>query len=471
MVDLRKAFSGRRRLLCLGGAATGIEPLLDDKQWEIISARTLTEVRRIAADHAIRVVAADLSSDPESVLALTEELLFERRDIRAVAIVNPAQIETTRIRRSISSLFFDFISHPLQAESVRHTIGHAWGMAAILCCGQNGPACIETGSDHELLGRSEAMTRLRDQIERISNADAPVLIGGESGTGKELAARNIHLQSSRKEAPFVAINMAAIAENLVQTELFGNEKGAFTGADRRRIGHIESAAGGTLFLDEIGDLPLQCQGNLLRFLQEGVITRVGGSETIPIDVRVIAATHIDLEEAVADGRFREDLYYRLNVLQLEMPPLRARGSDIGYLAETLFAHFAANSRCCARGLSQHAIAVMNEHHWPGNVREMINRIQRAVVMCSGRLIQPEDLGLERRQAPRRLETLSDARGKIEKQLIRTTLLETGFNISESARLLGVSRVTLYKLMERHELGDAASDAQAPSSTQILHLVG
>jgi DNA-binding NtrC family response regulator len=245
--------------------------------------------------------------------------------------------------------------------------------------------------------------------------------------------------------------MAAIPENLAQTELFGHEKGAFTGADRQRIGYIESANGGTLFLDEIGDLPQQIQGNLLRFLQEGVVTRVGGNEVIPVNVRVIAATHVNLEEAVSAGRFREDLYYRLNVLQLEMPPLRDRGGDIEYLAEQFFLRFCRTSRCTAKGLSQRAIAVMKEHHWPGNIREMINRIQRAVVMCSGQLIHPEDLGLERREASRRIETLSAARNKIEKRLVQQALLDTRHNLSETSRVLGISRVTLYKLIDKYQL--------------------
>ncbi len=440
-----------RRILLLDDTPEILSDVLDDT-WEISLANTLTAIRRAISDTSIRVVVAPFFRGREPLtLKLAEELLFERRDIRAVAIIERGMLENERLRRSLSKLFFDFLTFPLDPDAARYAIGHAHGMALITCCNQNTDRCIKNSNNSELVGDSPVMRALRDQIARVANAQAPVMIGGESGTGKELAARTIHTLSARANAPFIAVNMAAIPENLAQTELFGHEKGAFTGADKRRIGYIESANGGTLFLDEIGDLPLQLQGNLLRFLQEGVITRVGGTEAIPVDVRIISATHVDLEKAVASGDFREDLFYRLNVLQLKMPPLRERGNDIELLAEKFFTQFCAQSRCCARGFSQQAINVMKEHPWPGNVREMINRVQRAVVMCTDNLIQPEDLGLERRTAPRRIEKLSEARSKVEKQLICTALMDTGHNLSETSRLLGISRVTLYKLLEKHQV--------------------
>ncbi len=450
MATAHNPVSARRRILCLGGCEGALQRLLPPDQWELVSADSLKALRLAASDRDIRVMVAAIGFDNAKTLELAEELLFERRDIRAVGIIEPGTLEQTRLRRALSRLFFDFLTMPLLPEAVQYAIGHAYGMASISCCGGQSEKCISpVASSYKLFGRSDIMVALRERISRISTSDAPVMIGGESGTGKELAARNVHAESDRCDEPFVAVNMAAIPENLVQTELFGHEKGAFTGAAQQRIGHIESAHGGTLFLDEIGDLPLQSQGNLLRFLQEGVITRVGGSQLIKVDVRVITATHIDLEEAVAAGRFREDLYYRLNVLQLEMPPLRDRGSDIAYLAERFFEQFCARSRCCAKGLSQRSLAVMKEHDWPGNVREMLNRIQRAVVMCTGQLIHPEDLGLERRESSRKLETLAEARARVEKQLLRTALIDSNYNLSEASRLLGTSRVTLYKLIDKH----------------------
>ncbi len=449
----------RRRILCLDISEETIRPLLPDDQWEIVFANDLMGVRQAASDGAIRVLVARLGKRREgATLKLAEELLFERKDIKAVAIIEPGMLEEQRLRRSISSLFCNFLASPLDPREFRYAVGQAYAMASIICCGGKSEHCIETGEDHEILGKSEAMQRLRTRISRISTSDAPVMIGGESGTGKELAARNIHSQSQHGNAPFIAVNMATIPENLAQTELFGHEKGAFTGAEKKRIGYIESANGGTLFLDEIGDMPLQLQGNLLRFLQEGIVTRVGGTEVIPVDVRVISATHVNLEEAVSAGRFREDLYYRLNVLHLDMPPLRDRGGDIAYLAERFFMQFCSTSRCCAKGLSQRAIAVMKEHDWPGNVREMINRIQRAVVMCTDQLIHPDDLGLERRGSSRRIETLSDARGKVEKRLIQTALIDTEYNLSETSRLLGVSRVTLYKLIDKYQVDNLPQGA-------------
>src|SRR5690606_39169086 len=249
-----------------------------------------------------------------------------------------------------------------------------------------------------MVGRSAAMRSLYQAIRRISASEAPVLITGETGTGKELAARALHEGSTRRNAPFVAVNCGALPETLIQAELFGHERGAFTDARERKLGRIEMAAGGTLFLDEIGDLPLSVQTVLLRFLQEGTIERLGGRSTTRVDVRVIAATHVDLERSIAEARFREDLYYRLNVLRLRVPPLREREGDVELLAQAMFERFAQRAGKRIRGFSRAAMDRMVAHPWPGNVRELVNRVQRGVVMCEGRLIAPADLGLERRAA-------------------------------------------------------------------------
>jgi DNA-binding NtrC family response regulator len=295
------------------------------------------------------------------------------------------------------------------------------------------------------------MRQLFQQIGKIASIDFSVLICGESGTGKELAAQAIHQVSDRAAGPFVAVNCGALPKDLIQAELFGHEKGAFTGAERRRIGRVEAAQGGTLFLDEIGDLPLELQIHLLRFLQEKTIDRVGGSGQISVDVRVIAATNVNLERAVKEGRFREDLYYRLNVLHLDMPPLRERAEDVQLLAHHLLAKFASRINPNLQGFSQQAIECLNAHTWPGNVREMVNRIQRAVVMCEGKLIRPRDLGLDQDGPIQHLDTLAEARAKAEKAAIEATLQAVRNNVSKAARHLGISRVTLYRLMELHSI--------------------
>ena len=300
-----------------------------------------------------------------------------------------------------------------------------------------------------IFGQSAATIELLRQIRRIAKVDAPVFIGGESGSGKELAAQAIHQYSSRASQPFVPVNCGAIQPSLIQSELFGHERGAFTGADREKRGLIEAADGGTLFLDEIGDLPRELQINLLRFLQEKTISRVGSTRSIQVDVRVIAATNVDLEKAVAAGKFREDLFYRLNVLNLRVAPLRERRDDIELLAEHFFRRFALEKSPRLKGFSERALGVMTAHAWPGNVRELVNRVRRAMVMAEGRLITPADLGLEPRSDAPPWEALGDARTKAEQTAIVVSLKQAGKNVTQAARHLGVSRMTLYRLMAKH----------------------
>lgn len=285
-------------------------------------------------------------------------------------------------------------------------------------------------------------------IEKFSVSDAPVLITGESGTGKELAARTIHAGSERAPAAFIAVNCGALPANLVQSELFGHEKGAFTGANQRKIGRIEAAQNGCIFLDEIGDLATDLQVNLLRFLQEQTIERLGGITSIHVNARVIAATHRDLRCAVAEGRFREDLYYRLAVLHLHMPPLRERRDDILPLADDYFARY-ADKRGNVQGFSPDAREIMRAYDWPGNVRELINRVRRALVMCEGRYITAKDLGLEMGGEERPLLTLKEARAKAEQEAIEAALQHSGKNISQAARILEISRVTLYQCLTKY----------------------
>lgn len=300
-----------------------------------------------------------------------------------------------------------------------------------------------------IVGDSVVMQTLRRRLEKVGRVDAPVLINGESGTGKELAAAAIHRASGRASGPLITVDCGALPPGLVHAELFGYEKGAFTGAQSARKGLLEEAHGGTIFLDEIGDLPLELQTNLLRFLQEKTICRVGTTRKVPVNARVIAATHVDLEAAVREGRFREDLYYRLRVLHLTMPPLRDRSDDIALLARHFFSLCDEEKSPQVRDFSPAAMAAMEAHHWPGNVREMINRIRHAAVMCDGVFMEPEDLGLAAHagDAPE----LGRIRAHAERDAIENGLRKSGHNVSRAARELGVSRVTLYRLMQKHRI--------------------
>ncbi|QEE25944.1 sigma-54-dependent Fis family transcriptional regulator [Rhodanobacter glycinis] len=301
-----------------------------------------------------------------------------------------------------------------------------------------------------LTGRSPAIQLVMASILKYAPVDLPVLITGETGTGKELAACALHQQSSRRDRPFAAINCGALPLNLVQSELFGHERGSFTGANARHAGRFEAAAGGTVFLDEVGDLPAEAQTSLLRLLQEGTLERVGSTQPIRPDVRVLAATHVDLEKAVAQGRFREDLYYRLNVLRLRMPALREREDDMELLAQQFLEGFRAQHRCLARGFSRSALQAMRGFAWPGNVRELLNRVQRAAVLAEDALISVADLDLSATD-PSPLAGLGRARVEVERETVVACLRASRFNISECARRLKVSRVTVYRLCKKHRL--------------------
>lgn len=383
------------------------------------------------------------------------DFLLATGGIEWVGLVERNLLEDAFTQRLIPGCLYDYHTLPVDTERLLGTLGHAFGMAEA----NRRLRGINTAhvNGHRMIGASPAMRRVYRDIEKIAKVEAPVMVTGESGTGKELAALAIHKQSERADGPFVAVNCAALPAELIQSELFGHEKGAFTGAHKRRVGRIEAAHGGTIFLDEIGDVPLDQQVNLLRFLQEKTIERVGGTETIPVDVRVITATHVDLQNAIEQGRFREDLFFRLNVLTLEMPPLRDRQGDVEVLAQYYFEEFANERGSKVRGFSQAALEFMNAYAWPGNVRELMNRVRRAIVMCDRRLIAPEDLGLERRDRNRRIMTLAEARAEAERRAIRNCLELTGHNISRAARELGVSRVTLYRLMEKYGQGEPVSE--------------
>ncbi|WP_311945601.1 sigma-54 interaction domain-containing protein [Halomonas piscis] len=313
------------------------------------------------------------------------------------------------------------------------------------------PAMSTDTGEYEMVGTTPIMRTLFQTIRKVAVVDAPVFISGESGTGKELTALAIHERSSRASRTFHAINCGALPEQLIQSELFGHEKGAFTGAVQRKVGRIEAADGGTLFLDEIGDLPLDQQVNLLRFLETQRIQRVGGLKEIAVDVRILAATNVDLEKAVKEGRFREDLYHRLNVLQVTVPALREHPEDIEILASYFFERFSSEKPGRLKGFSREAFQAMRDYRWPGNIRELLNRIRRAMVMSDSCLIQPADLGLKCSERPAISHSLCQARNQAEREALISALQRNRYKIHPTARELSVSRVTIYRLIEKHGL--------------------
>lgn len=420
-----------------------------EEQWDIHAVKSMDQARRLIAGGDFKVGLARLE-EPESKLAAYEDVLLSGRQMAWVALLKRECLEQPSLRQLIQGICFDYHTLPANFDRLGLTLGHAYGMATLKISEQ--PSEGQHG-EYEMVGVSPVMRTLFKSIRRMASVDAPVLIQGESGTGKELAAEAVHERSRRAKKPFVVVNCGALPPDLIQSELFGHERGAFTGAHQRKIGRLEAAHGGTVLLDEIGDLPFELQVNLLRFLQEQTIERVGGREPIKVDVRIISATHMDLEKAVAenDGRFREDLYFRLNVLRLDMPALRDRADDIELLAWFFFNRFAAERNVLVKGFSCQALEVMKQHTWPGNIRELINRVRRAVVLCDKRLITPSDLDLERRQEVRRSVTLAEAKDSAEHAAILGALRRADGNVSQAARQLDVSRVTLYRLIEKCQI--------------------
>ncbi|MEW6611329.1 MAG: sigma 54-interacting transcriptional regulator [Pseudomonadota bacterium] len=442
----------RRKMLLLAPFKLSAAPVAEFRAsgWDVHVAHDASSAGELIERYGFRVGLASLEQGYSTEIhAQLDSLMTVGGPIKWVALLSPASMQDREICKMVMDHFYDYHTLPLDTPRLLVTLGHAYGMASMAHLVRDRQEA-QLG-EQEMVGGSPAMLQLFQSIRKMARVDAPVLITGESGTGKELTALAIHERSARARGPFIAVNCGALPANLIHSELFGHEKGAFTGAYQRKVGSIEAAVGGTIFLDEIGDLPLDLQVNLLRFLQEKTITRLGGTESIHVDVRVLAATHVNLEKAVEEGRFREDLYYRLNVLHLGVPALRERREDIPLLAQFFFDKFSREKQKAVKGFSQQALRSMSNYDWPGNVRELINRVRRAMVMSEKRLITPADLGLEGVAAAPRLPTLEEARSAAEKEAIQAVLRFTRNNLSQTARHLGVSRVTLYRLIERYAI--------------------
>jgi len=401
--------------------------------------------------HEPAVVTLDLGlpPDPDG----TSEGFATLRDMLAAApatkvIVASGHGERASALQAIGDGAWDFYSKPIDIDALGLIVARAFHVHALEAENRRLAARAAPSGFGGLLYASPEMTQVARQLQRVAPADVSVMLLGASGTGKELLARGVHDASPRAQGRFVAINCAAIPETLLEAELFGHEKGAFTGAVKTTEGKIEQAAGGTLFLDEIGDVPLALQVKLLRFLQERVIERIGGRKPIPVDTRIVCATHQDVDAMVADGRFREDLYYRLAEIVVRIPALAARTGDAGLIARHFVQHYARTLNPAVTGLAADARAAVDAWGWPGNVRELENRVKRAVIMAEGKLVTAADLDLGEAGADLNLRT---AREAADRRAIGRALAQADGNVSAAARLLGISRPTLYDLLKAYDL--------------------
>ena len=410
-----------------------------------------------AEEPAVVTLDLGLPPDPDGVsegFATLAEIVALKPDTKIIVASGHGARESAM--RAIASGAYDFYQKPVDIDELGMILRRAFHLHAIEA--DNLRLASLPTSDTRVLGgmvtAAPEMLKVARTIERVASADVSVMLLGASGTGKELLARGVHQASNRKGGAFVAINCGAIPENLLEAELFGHEKGAFTGAVKTTEGKIELAQGGTLFLDEVGDIPLPLQVKLLRFLQERVIERIGGRKSIRVDTRIVCATHRNLEEMIAEGSFREDLYYRLAEIVVRIPTLAERPGDAALLAKHFLKTFAATMNPAVKGLSPDALSAIDRWAWPGNVRELENRMKRAVIMADGKLVTAAGLDLEGREEDGgdgdqiNLKAVRDA---ADRKAIRRAIARTEGNISNAARLLGISRPTLYDLIKQHGL--------------------
>ncbi|MFZ2389750.1 MAG: PEP-CTERM-box response regulator transcription factor, partial [Polaromonas sp.] len=399
------------------------------------------------------VVTMDLGLPPDADsvsegFRLLEQMMVADPDIKVIVLTG--QNDQANALRAVAMGAYDFFAKPFEPELLNLTVERAFRLFELQSENRRLQALHQPDALSGLMTRDPEMLRICRMIEKVASSNVTVMLLGESGTGKEVLARGLHQSSPRRAEKFVAINCAAIPENLLESELFGYEKGAFTGAAKTTLGKIEIANGGTLMLDEIGDLPFQLQAKLLRFLQERTIERVGGRQEIPVDVRIVCATHQDLNALSKEGRFREDLYYRLAEIVVKIPPLRARVGDAALLAHAFVRRFSQEQNRSAMTLSEEAVRAVEAHPWPGNIRELENCIKRATIMADGSQISSEDVGLKSiglDDADNSLD-LRMIRDKAEKAAIIAALGRVNGNMVKAAELLGVSRPTLYDLMNR-----------------------
>ncbi len=421
--------------------------------FEIENATTRDEALAAVRRFEPQVVTLDLGLPPDpggvtegmetlrEILALTPEtkiIVVTGNDERAHAV------------QAVGLGAYDFCQKPIDPDTLRLIVERAWQLHELEAENRRLLVARTSSPLGGVVCASEEMHAICRIVERVAPTNVTVLLYGESGTGKEVLARALHEMSPRRGKPFVAINSAAIPETLLESELFGYEKGAFTGASRQTPGKIEHADGGTFFLDEVGDLPMSLQAKLLRFLQERTVDRLGGRVPIPVDVRVICATHCDLPTRIREGRFREDLYYRLSEITIRLPPLRERYGDAVVLARTFLDRYAQqNGRVHLKGFSRDAIEAIEAYPWPGNVRELENRVKRAVIMADGKQVTAPDMELDLNDLDPVPLNLREVRERAERQAVARALAQCDNKVAQAAELLGVTRPTLYSLLTKH----------------------
>ena len=446
------------------------------KQYKVVLAESVDEALKQFSQHHPKVVTLDLGLPPDvdgatEGLRCLEEMLKLQPTTKVIVL--SGNEDHANALTAVDMGAYDFYHKPINLDELKIILSRAYHVSALEDENRRlqSTARKEEGGYSGIFGQCPQMQQVFATIKKVASIDIPILILGESGTGKEIVAQAIHDRGLRKDGKFIAINCGAIPENLLESELFGHEKGAFTGAQSRVQGKVEFADQGTLFLDEIGEMPALLQVKMLRFLQDKLVQRVGGREDIPVDVRVIAATNIDINDAMQKGNFREYLYYRLGVITIELPPLRERGDDIELLANVFLRRFSNEFNIKARGFSATSLKWIKEYQWPGNVRELENKVKRAIVMAETPIIEPWDLGFEEREIaveenaqsdvssePVSLGgldfaglTLKEARHQVDHLLLQRALEECQGNVQQAAEYLSVSRPTLYDLLKKHGL--------------------
>ncbi|WP_429885146.1 PEP-CTERM-box response regulator transcription factor [Geoalkalibacter halelectricus] len=438
------------------------------KDYQVFLAGDVDEGLSLFRKHRPPVVTLDLGLPPDADgategLRCLGEILKENYRTKVIMVTGNEERENAL--KAIEIGAYDFYQKPIELAEIKVILRRAFHLSVLeeenrrlqKSAVQGLPAMAG------MFGQCRQMQQVFNTVRKVASADVPVLVLGESGTGKELVARAIHAESLRRDASFVPINCGAIPENLLESELFGHEKGAFTGAQARIQGKVEFAHKGTLFLDEIGELPPPLQVKLLRFLQDHTIQRVGGRDTIEVDARIVAATNINMEQAIGKGDFREDLFYRIGVITINLPPLRERGEDILLLSSLFLHRYAEEYGRSVKSFSGEAQKALRAYDWPGNVRELENKVKRAVILAEKNQIEPADLGLGIsdgavvRAGESNFDglTLKDARDLVERDIVLSTLNREGGNIAKTAEILGISRPTLYDLLKKHNLQGAA----------------
>lgn len=424
-----------------------------DRYEVVIAGNRVSAIEQVRRHHP-PVVTLDLGLPPDADgisegLATLEDIVAASPDTKVIVVTG--QNDRENAVRAVGSGAYDFYHKPIDAEILGMIVNRAYRLRELEL---ENRALVQQKTDHTVGGVvacSPEMVKVCRTVEKVAPSDATILLLGDSGTGKELCARSLHDLSPRASNRFVAINCAAIPENLLESELFGYEKGAFTGAAKQTPGKIEYANGGTLFLDEVGDLPMSLQAKLLRFLQERVVERIGGRAEIPVDVRVVCATHQDLLEKIRNGTFREDLYYRISEIAIQIPTLKQRGGDILLLARMFLDRFNREQGRNLRGFSKDALSAMEAYSWQGNVRELMNRVKRAVIMGEGKQVTSKDLELNDVVATEADFSLRHVREQAERQAVLRALSHANNKITVAADLLGISRPTMYDFIRKFNL--------------------